>query len=101
VSEPDARQRGKNAESRFTLDTRLLLRRPDETQPRSVIGQLHALLEMTDLIRIVQAQASFLTLLLEKKKVAADASGLENRSATHIQRLFRGTRIRIDVTFKR
>ena len=56
---------------------------------------------MTDLIRIVQAQASFMSLLVEKKNVAADASGLENLSATHIQRLFRGTRIRIDVSFKR
>jgi hypothetical protein len=55
---------------------------------------------MTDLIRIIKAQASFLSLVLEHKKLAAQNAPLENASATNVQRVFRGTRIRIDVKYK-
>lgn len=55
---------------------------------------------MADLIRIIKAQASFLSLVLEYKKLAAQHVPVENFSATNIQRVFRGTRIRIDVKYK-
>jgi hypothetical protein len=82
---------------------------------------------MADLFAVIQAQAAFFELYKETKRYQTESESsydqsflmlclisfrlkyrlaekfrpLENTSATHIQRLFRGTRIRIDIKIKR
>ena len=56
---------------------------------------------MADIIRIVKSKLVFLALVLEQKRQAEEHGPKENASVISIQRIFRGTRIRIDVKYKR